>query len=224
LFNIDCRLRYISCATVSNPAWRLARQAIWQACHMKNILLGMVLVLFAVDAYTGQQAGTDTQVAAAKTAIQELASALQSELRSAIQDGGPVSAIEVCKTKAMPITQRVSDEQGLSVNRVSLKNRNPANAPNEWETAVLEDFERQRAEGKDIGSLVWSDTVVVEGGQEFRFMKAIPTGDICLLCHGAQLAPDVSRVLAELYPADKATGFAMGDIRGAFVVTQMTPD
>jgi hypothetical protein len=51
-------------------------------------------------------------------------------------------------------------------------------------------------------------------------MKAIPTGDVCLLCHGAQLAPGVSQVLTELYPEDKATGFSMGDIRGAFVVTR----
>lgn len=191
---------------------------------MKNMLLGMGLVLLAIDGYTDQQAGTDAQVAAAKTAIQELASALQAELKSAIQDGGPVSAIEVCNTRAMPITQRVSDEQGLNVGRVSLKNRNPANAPNAWETAVLEDFERQKAEGKDVGSLVWSDTVAVDGGQEFRFMKAIPTGDVCLLCHGAQLAPGVSQALAELYPADRATGFAMGDIRGAFVVTRELKD
>jgi len=191
---------------------------------MKNILLVAGLMLLAIDGYTDQQAGADTQVAAAKTAIQALASALQAELKSAIQEGGPVSAIEVCNTKAMPITQRVSDEQGLNVSRVSLKNRNPANAPNEWETAVLEDFERQKAEGKDVGSLVWSDTVQVDGGQEFRFMKAIPTGDVCLLCHGAQLAPAVSQVLAERYPADKATGFAIGDIRGAFVVTRVLHD
>jgi len=191
---------------------------------MKKLVLGMGLMLLAIDGSSDQQAGTDTQAAAAKAAVQELAGALQSELKSAIQSGGPVSAIEVCNTKAMPITQRVSDEQGLHVSRVSLKNRNPANRPNEWQTAVLEDFERQKSEGKEVGSLDWSDTVAVDGGREFRFMKAIPTGDVCLLCHGAQLAPGVSEVLAELYPADKATGFAMGDIRGAFVVTQMIPD
>jgi len=191
---------------------------------MKKLVLGMSLALLASGSYSDQQAGTFTQSAAAKAAVQELAGALQSELKSAIQDGGPVSAIVVCNAKAMLITQQVSDEQGLHISRVSLKNRNPANRPNEWQTAVLEDFERQKAEGKDVGSLDWSDTVAVEGGREFRFMKAIPTGDVCLLCHGAQLAPGVSEVLAELYPADKAIGFAMGDIRGAFVVTQITPD
>ena len=185
---------------------------------MKKLMLGVGLSLLAIDGYGGPQAD-DTQLAAAKAAIQELAGALQTELKSAIQNGGPASAIAVCNTRAMPITQRVSDDKGLNVSRVSLKNRNPANQPNAWETAVLEDFERQKAEGKDVGSLVWSDTVEIDGGREFRFMKAIPTGDVCLLCHGTQLSPEVSQVLAERYPADKATGFAMGDIRGAFVVT-----
>lgn len=192
------------------------------ANQMKQILLGMGLLLLAVDCYSDQQAGADPEVAAAKAAVQALAGALQSELKSAIQSGGPASAIAVCNTRAMPITQRVSEEQGLSVSRVSLKNRNPANRPNDWQVPVLEDFERQKAEGKDVGSLVWSETVEVDGGREFRFMKAIPTGDVCLLCHGAQLSTDVTEALAQLYPQDKATGFAMGDIRGAFVVTHET--
>jgi len=178
----------------------------------------MGLLLLAVDGSSDQQASADPQVAAAKAAIQELAGALQSELKSAIQSGGPASAIAVCNTRAMPITQKVSEAQGLNVSRVSLKSRNPANRPNDWQTSVLENFERQKAQGADVGSLVWSETVDVDGEPEFRFMKAIPTGDVCLLCHGARLSPEVTEALAERYPQDKATGFALGDIRGAFVV------
>ena len=188
---------------------------------MKQVLLGAALLLLAIECNGGQQAG-DADIAKAKAAVQALAGALQSELKSAIQAGGPVAAIEVCNTRAMPITQQVSEEQDLNVSRVSLRNRNPANLPNDWQAAVLEDFERQKAAGKDVNGLVWSDTVVAGGGREFRFMKAIPTGDICLMCHGKQIPPEVSQVLAELYPADKATGFAPGDIRGAFVVTGKT--
>ena len=84
---------------------------------------------------------------------------------------------------------------------------------------MLEDFEQQKAAGKDISSLAWSETVEVDGKQEFRFMKAIPTAPVCLNCHGTDLSPDVSRILADLYPMDRATGYREGDIRGAFVVT-----
>ena len=51
-------------------------------------------------------------------------------------------------------------------------------------------------------------------------MKAIPTDSVCLGCHGTDLSPDVSRILADLYPVDRATGYSEGDIRGAFVTTR----
>ena len=57
-------------------------------------------------------------------------------------------------------------------------------------------------------------------GNEFRFMKAIPTGAVCLKCHGTDLSPAVTAKLTELYPDDKATGFKEGDLRGAFVVVK----
>jgi len=110
------------------------------------------------------------------------------------------------------------------LSRVSLKNRNPENAPNEWQTSVLEDFEDRKAAGSDVGSIAWSETVTVDGEQEFRFMKAIPTAAVCLTCHGTNLAPEVSQALAELYPQDLATGFSEGDIRGAFVATRNLSD
>jgi hypothetical protein len=52
-------------------------------------------------------------------------------------------------------------------------------------------------------------------------MKAIPTGALCLQCHGLDIAPPVAEKIAELYPYDKATGYREGDIRGAFVVTKL---
>jgi len=187
---------------------------------MKQTLLGLCLVMLAMDCGSDQQADSiQTEIDKAKAAIMELAVALKTELKGAMQAGGLVAAIGVCNTQAMPITQKVASEQGLLLSRVSLKNRNPANLPNEWQNAVLEDFEQQKAAGKNIGSLVWSETVEVDGKQEFRFMKAIPADPVCLNCHGADLSPDVNQILADLYPLDRATGYRDGDIRGAFVVT-----
>jgi len=192
---------------------------------MKNVrryLSSLFLVTLAFGCYGSQPAevNTDTEVAAAKAAIKNLAGALQAELKNAMQTGGPVAAIAVCNTQAMPVTAKVAADHGMNLSRVSLRNRNPDNASNDWQSAVLEDFERQKSAGKDVTTLAWSETASVEGGQEFRFMKAIPTGTVCLKCHGTTLAPGVGDVLAELYPEDRATGFSEGDIRGAFVVTR----
>ena len=165
-------------------------------------------------------AAESTEQAAAQAAIAAFAGALKAELTTAMQAGGPLNAIEVCNARAPAIAAAVSLEQGMSVSRVSLRNRNPENAPNEWQSAVLREFETRRAAGENPEALSWQEWADADGGQEFRFMKAIPTAPLCLACHGEALAAPVADRIGELYPADKATGFREGDIRGAFVVTK----
>jgi len=163
---------------------------------------------------------------AAKASVAAFASALKSELTAGMQAGGPALAIEVCNTKAPAIANEVSIQQGMQIARVSLRNRNPGNAPNDWQRAVLESFEQRKAEGADPAALTWHEIVDAgadTGGREFRFMKAIPTQSLCLACHGETLTPPVAAKIAELYPDDRATGFSEGDLRGAFVVTRPLP-
>jgi hypothetical protein len=76
-------------------------------------------------------------------------------------------------------------------------------------------FESRKAAGEDIKKMEYSEVV----GDEFRYMKAIPTNIVCLKCHGSEIDPKVAAKLEKLYPEDKAIGFKQGDIRGAFYVT-----
>lgn len=153
----------------------------------------------------------------AKAAVQALGGTLKGELEAAMKAGGPVEAMGICHTKAPEIAKAVSAEKGLQVSRVSLKNRNPVmGAANEWQTALLNDFEAKKAAGTDPATLVHAEVV----GSEFRFMKAIPTAAVCLNCHGTNLSPAVTAKLSELYPNDKAVGYKEGDLRGAFVVVK----
>jgi hypothetical protein len=64
----------------------------------------------------------------------------------------------------------------------------------------------------------------VNGRQVQRYMRALPTRPLCTQCHGSasQLAPGVAERLKALYPADKATGYGVGQIRGA-ITLQRTP-
>jgi hypothetical protein len=130
--------------------------------------------------------------------------------------GGPLNALSICNTKALEIASKVSLDQELQVSRVSLKNRSPSNAANDWQIKVLNDFETRKAAGEDPTKLSYTEVV----GDEFRFMKAIPTGTVCLGCHGTDISPAVTAKLAELYPLDKATGYKEGDLRGAFVAVK----
>lgn len=190
---------------------------------MKRFLI-LVLVVFVTTGSSASPSAQQAEIDEAKSAIKTFAGALQTELKTAMQAGGPVAAIGVCNARVLPISEQISAEKGMALSRVSLKNRNPYNAPNDWQKSVLLDFEAQKAAGKDVTNLAWSETVSTETGRQFRFMKAIPTDGICLTCHGTSLSPGVGQKLAELYPEDNAIGFSEGDIRGAFVVTRQLTD
>ena len=163
----------------------------------------------------------DTEIAQAKEIISVFASTLKSELEAGVKLGGPVKALEICNTKASQIGEKIATAEGMQVSRVSLKNRSPANAPNTWQETVLENFATREAAGVDPVAMEFSEIVEHQGHKEFRSIKAIPTGGVCLACHGENLAKDVQETITTLYPDDKATGFKSGDIRGAFVVTKV---
>lgn len=147
---------------------------------------------------------------------------LKGELQAAMKAGGPVNAIGVCHLTAPNIAEQVSSEAELSISRLSLKNRNPDNAvaAESWQASVLTQFDASAAEGADPATLEYAALEEIDGTPSYIYMKAIPTAELCLNCHGSQLKPEVQAKISELYPEDKATGYQAGEIRGAFVITQ----
>lgn len=146
-----------------------------------------------------------------KPVIKKFAMALQGELKAAIASGGPVMGIEACHIEAPVITEN-SQDKGWKVSRTSLKWRNNNNRPDSWEEAQMNIFEEKLKNVADPKKL-WA---VYEDDKQVRVLKAIPTQPICLACHGSELSPDVQQKLNVLYPDDRATGFRLGDLRGAF--------
>jgi hypothetical protein len=142
---------------------------------------------------------------------------LQGELQAAMKQGGPMAAVSVCHERAPEIAAQLSEETGFTLRRTSLKPR--ATAPADWERAVLEEFEDRRAAGESPQTIEWHEVTRVDGEQRLRYMKAIGTGGVCLTCHGSDIDPALKAKIDKLYPEDQATGFAEGDIRGAFSIT-----
>ena len=142
-------------------------------------------------------------------------SQLKQKLSQAMKKGGPILAIEACKIQAPKISSLMA-EQGKPVARTSLKYRNRNNAPDKWEVGVLNKFNRLQKEGVSPKGMEFYEVVSEDGQDYFRHMKAIPTGNICLACHGKTIAPILISKLDELYPDDKARGYRAGEIRGAF--------
>lgn len=144
---------------------------------------------------------------------------LQEQLQSAIKAGGPVGAIGICQQAAPAIAASLSEESGAEVRRIALRERNPGAAP---------DGElRKRLKQLAAAPLTADGTPAVMqwtsgSGNNARahYMRAIPMKEEpCAACHGTSIAPEVKDKLAELYPADKATGFKPGELRGAILVS-----
>ncbi|MDR9437413.1 MAG: DUF3365 domain-containing protein [Thiohalophilus sp.] len=182
---------------------------------MKQIVSTTLLALLASTVMAGQKT---EHVEQSREAVQQFFGQLKGELQAGMKAGGPVNAIEVCSEKAPAIARDVSKKQGLQIGRTSLKPRNAGNAPDQWEEAVLREFEQRKAQGEHPKQMEKHEIVETDGQQRFRYMKAIPTGKLCLKCHGTDIDPAVSAKLEKLYPEDKATGFKQGDIRGAFTI------
>jgi len=137
-----------------------------------------------------------------------------------IRKGGHAEAMTVCREKAPQMAKNLSEQTGWSIRRVSLKNRNPKAVPDAWERSVLEEFERRTAAGEKPISLE-KGAIVSDGDKKFyRYMKALPTQDLCLNCHGTpdRIEPAVQAKLKELYPDDKAIGYGPAEIRGAITI------
>ncbi|MEY3219531.1 MAG: hypothetical protein RIT27_888 [Pseudomonadota bacterium] len=163
----------------------------------------------------------EIDVAPFRNAIKSFGGDLKSELQTAMKAGGPLKAIEICNIKAMPITEEHAQKLDWKIGRTSLKIRNPKNAPDKWETDVLNAFEQRKTNGEDPNNLEQVETITnADGSKEIRYMKAIPVAEGCLACHGEQLNPELAAKLKELYPDDQATGFKVGDLRGAFSISQ----
>lgn len=140
---------------------------------------------------------------------------LKQNLVSAMQDGGPIAAVEFCNTKALPLTNTYSEKYFTEVKRVSDKNRNPKNAASEKELAIMEDFRNTLKDSKPLSPKV---TIDAEGKK--HYYAPIYMGGVCLTCHGnpKNMQPELVSTLDSLYPKDKARGYAVDELRGLWSV------
>jgi hypothetical protein len=182
------------------------------------MLRKVVIVAVATGLWASTAVAQDAKSLAGegKGIIQGFASELVTELKKGLKAGGPIEAISMCNTKAMPITDKHSAQSGWTVKRSSHKLRNPANKPDTFEARAIKEFQVRQANGEMAKDLVMTMTTIENGQKTFRMVKAIPTGEPCLACHGENIKPEVAAKLTSLYPADQATGFKMGEMRGIF--------
>ena len=182
-------------------------------------VIALIIVVLARTGTAVAQSDVKERMEAARAAATAFSKTLIGELQKAVAAGGPVNAIGVCNIIAPKIAADMSAEEKMTIGRTSLKLRQPNNKPDEWELRQLQSFERRKVAGENPANIEFGEYVITGGKAMFRYMKTIPTGEVCLNCHGVTLAPEVTANLKQLYPQDVATGYKVGDLRGAFTIT-----
>lgn len=159
---------------------------------------------------TGQQA--------AKT----LVTTLKSELISAIEAGGPVEAIGICKNRAMFLTDSLAkaSPQVINIRRTSFNYRNPVNAPDEVDGEVLRVYENAINAGKTPPQFQVRE-ISEQGKLVWRYYHPMTVQAVCQTCHGSvdEMPEALRSTLTAYYPDDRATGYTAGDFRGVIRVT-----
>jgi len=190
-------------------------------------LIGLVLSFMVGGVSHSQQSHQDSQfeqaLLEARQLSKELAEKVRGLLLQEIDRGGFVNAARVCSELAQEITQQFNKRTGYYARHVSLRYRNPKNIPDDYERRKLEEFDfltREKRLGNEYKE------VVKEGDQEYlRYMRPLVAIPLCLVCHGPKenIPSEIKTILAEKYPGDRATGFLVGDVRGAISVKIALP-
>lgn len=153
----------------------------------------------------------------ARELAQQFVGQLKPQLKQAMGEGGPTHAIQVCADIAPTIADSLSASSGWMVKRVSLKSRNASRAvPDKWEQAVLVQFDQRQRAGEDAANISFGEI----SGNQYRYMQAQGVEPLCLLCHGKGLSDDVQTTLEQYYPDDWATGYSLGEVRGAISLSK----
>jgi len=192
---------------------------------MKNYKLFFlpVLIILLLSCKENKKEVSDDQLNAMRVSASDFMRDLKSVLVKQIQNEGILEAVTVCSDTAQVLTNNFGVERGIYIKRVSLKNRNPNNFPDDFEKRILNQFELLHQNNQMNNDTEYFE-IVSEGDYDYlRYMKPIIVQAECLNCHGSQsdIMPDVKNLIAQNYPVDKAVGYEIGDLRGAVSVKKV---
>jgi hypothetical protein len=157
-----------------------------------------------------------------KKSAEILMKTLKKELFAAMAKDGVAGAINICKDRALQITDSLAhaDPMIIDIKRTTNKYRNSKNKPDEIDAQILSKFENQFASGDKLPEFVVKK-YQVDGKTYPRYYQPMKIQPLCTSCHGdqAKMKKEVVSILTEAYPEDKAHGYQSHDFRGLIRVT-----
>lgn len=186
-------------------------------------LFVIVLAMLTVGVTTACKAGgarEQKSLQFAQALMREVLPDMAISLEQQVAQNGAAAAVPFCnrfaglygKAKNEKWSAKAATELGaksFKFSRISARYRNPKNAPNEVQARILDSWEKGTVK----------PAFYEESGKLYTMHPIKIAQPLCLSCHGnatdvdAKTAAEINR----LYPQDKATGYKLGDLRGAFV-------
>ncbi|MEZ4740504.1 MAG: DUF3365 domain-containing protein [Flavobacteriales bacterium] len=140
--------------------------------------------------------------------------AFSERLQGAMLTGGPVHAVQFCSVNALPIIDSLSEAHHARIRRTSDRIRARHDVPDAEEMEVLNEF-LSAWEFSD-GTMGSAPVVRVHEDSIAFYRPIFISSPACLKCHGSageDLDSAAYAVIAQRYPLDQATGYALGDLR-----------
>ncbi|MEA2111822.1 MAG: DUF3365 domain-containing protein [Campylobacterota bacterium] len=178
----------------------------------------LLSTLLLASPYQSHQEVYDDVVKTGNEVSMSLLKTLGKNLKGHMQKEGPLGAAKFCNEQAFLLTEFTDKNAGkdVSVKRISLKDRNPANRPVGSEKTVMNALQNLQ----DSNVILPKFLVERVDKNTIKYYKPLNINKgVCLKCHGNITNPKLSKFLKDHYPNDKATNYKMGDLRGAVVVT-----
>lgn len=179
--------------------------------RMIVVAASALAVTFAV-AFSGKRGYVDADRHGIGEVVQAIEGldALRSSLAASFQgepDEGTFA--KVCRPVGAQ-AQRLAMEKGWTIGQLAERYRDPGNKL---------DFEARRVFKmmEDDESLIgmWVETEL-DGKPGIRYFRRIVVEPACLACHGTKAGRP--QFVKDGYPADRAYGFEVGDLRGVYAV------
>ncbi len=185
----------------------------------------MILVLTAAGC-SGKRELSDTDKKLYSDRGKQIAASafetLSGHLGQAMARGGVPEAVAYCNIRAYSLVDSLSTVHKAQIKRATIWTRNSKDQADPTEEAVLKEYMKAKETSRPMEPMVQ----LTEDGNIHFFMPIRITAPVCLNCHG-KIGSDIKEsdfeLIKKLYPNDKATGHAEGDLRGLWHITFTKP-
>lgn len=189
---------------------------------MPSRLVALVLVALVTACAPKRETPDAGDIRAARQAALSFDQRMTSEITARLDRNEDPVAVYLAYADNVPGWGKdLSDAAQIDFSRTALGVRNPADAPDAWERQQMEQMSFMLDAGVDPETLEIAEIVTEGDTKIFRWMRPILMTDSCLACHGEAIDPRVKLLLGQEYPLDEATGYAAGQLGGAYSVRKV---